>query len=236
MSRSMRIIVIVMFFAGVAGAGVAGAMAYVRTAPATINFVAGHKAGTPVHMSIETVGQMGVAPGHIHPAWVSYLTRAPDGKWVHTTQWNLPPHTRIDVTEYEYDTGSPLRNQYWGQIQGTVGGTATYFLNGHLGRGHTVSTVNTYNGNGVAHTFSVPELGISVPFYGVAGDAPNQCSVAPCTTRFAHNVIKFSFMTPGVGQYRWQCFIPCAAGYFDGNGGPMDTLGYMGGFIKVIPQ
>ena len=45
---------------------------------------------------------------------------------------------------------------------------------------------------------------------------------------------QFSFVTPGVGQYRWQCFVPCGLGYLYGNGGPMSTLGYMGGFLKVV--
>jgi hypothetical protein len=40
-------------------------------------------------------------------------------------------------------------------------------------------------------------------------------------------------MSPGPGQYPWQCFVPCALGYLYGNGGPMQTLGYMDGFMKV---
>jgi hypothetical protein len=45
---------------------------------------------------------------------------------------------------------------------------------------------------------------------------------------------KFSFMTPNhTGTYRWQCFIPCGGGFLDGNGGPMQTLGYMMGNMEV---
>ena len=40
--------------------------------------------------------------------------------------------------------------------------------------------------------------------------------------------------TPGKGLYRWQCFVPCAAGFIQGFGGPMQTVGYMGGFLKVV--
>ena len=50
----------------------------------------------------------------------------------------------------------------------------------------------------------------------------------------AHNVITFSFKVPGKGRYRWQCFVPCAAGWIYGFGGPMQTLGYMDGFIHVV--
>ena len=46
-------------------------------------------------------------------------------------------------------------------------------------------------------------------------------------------MIKFSFMSPGPGTYSWQCFVPCGLGWLFGNGGPMQTLGYMGGFMKV---
>jgi len=47
------------------------------------------------------------------------------------------------------------------------------------------------------------------------------------------NVITFSFKTKGPGIYHWQCFVPCAAGTVYGNGGPMQTLGYMGGELIV---
>ena len=234
--HKVRLLLVCLFFAGVAGAGVAGAAAYVREQPPNISFLVDHKPGTPVHMTIETVGQMGFAPGHIHPLWVSYLTKAPNGKWVHTTQWEVPAHTRIDVTEYQYDSGSPLRNQKWGLVTGVVGNSETLYLKGNMSNPVKVGLLNTYAGNGAAHTFTIPELGISVPFYGIADDAPNQCSVAPCTPKYTHNTIKFSFYTPGPGQYRWQCFVPCAAGFLDGNGGPMDTLGYMGGYLKVLPK
>jgi len=36
------------------------------------------------------------------------------------------------------------------------------------------------------------------------------------------------------GTYRWQCFVPCAAGFQFGFGGPMQTIGYMDGFIHVV--
>ncbi len=36
------------------------------------------------------------------------------------------------------------------------------------------------------------------------------------------------------GHYRWQCFVPCAAGLLYGFGGPMQTIGYMDGFLDVV--
>ena len=50
----------------------------------------------------------------------------------------------------------------------------------------------------------------------------------------AHRTIRFAFHTGKPGHYRWQCFVPCAAGWIDGFGGPMQTIGYMDGFLNVV--
>jgi len=198
-------------------------MAFLRSSPPSVDFTAGHQAGTPVDLTLQTVGSVGFGP---HPTWVSYLTQAPNGQWVHTTLWDLPAYTRINVTVHQYDSGSPLRNQQYGQVIGTIGGDAT--LNGK-----TFRVINANNGNGVAHTFAIPTLGIEVPLYANK-PSPNLCAAAPCPTNSPHNIVSFSFRTPGPGQYPWQCFIPCGLGYLYGNGGPMQTVGYMGGFLKVV--
>jgi len=199
------------------------AMAFVGSEPPTVDYTQGHQPGEPVNVTLQTVGAIGSG---IHPDWVSYLARSPGGQWVHTTLLKLPAHSRIDMTILQYDSGSPLRNQQFGQVQGTLGGIA-------LINGKPTSLVNSNAGNGVGHTFSVPALNINVPLVGVNGSATNFCSTAaPCGSA-THNVIKFSFVTPGAGNYRWQCFVPCGLGYLYGNGGPMATLGYMGGFLEV---
>jgi len=75
-----------------------------------------------------------------------------------------------------------------------------------------------------AHTFTIPDLGVSVPLEGVADNAPAN----------AQEVIEFDFVVPDKpGLFRWQCFVPCAAGTLYGNGGPMQTLGYMAGELQV---
>jgi len=224
MTRSGRIAVLGVLFAVGIGLVVFTAVDYLRSQPPTINFASNHKAGEPVHLTIQTVGTIGFGT---HPTWVSYLTQEPGGKWVHTTLWDVPAHTRVDVTDLQYDTGSPLRNQYLGLVRGTIGGTMT--INGHV-----TSLVNSNAGNGVGHTFTISNLGVSVPLYGVPSSSKNICGAAPCTPNYVHNVIKFSFMTPGAGQYPWQCFVPCGLGFLYGNGGPMSSIGYMGGFVKVV--
>ena len=226
MSRLKRLSIVSSLFAIAIGLVVFVSMAFLRSEPPTIDFAARHTAGQPVDMTLQTVGAIGSGA---HPNWVSYLTKAPNGKWVHTTLWDLPANTRINVTIDEFDSGSPLRNPQVGQVYGTVGNAETI-------NGKSVTLIDATKGNGVAHTFSVPSLGINVPLYAVDGSAKNFCNqVAPCPLSAAHNVIQFSFITPKTtGQYPWQCFVPCGAGYLYGNGGPMQTIGYMGGLMKIV--
>jgi hypothetical protein len=171
-------------------------------------------------LTIQTVASLGTAP---HPDWVSYLVKDARGRWVHTTLMRLPAHSTVHVTIYQYDTATGLRNPFWAQPQGIVGKTMT--LDG--------KTIAALDPDLASHTFAVPDLGISVPLAGVADDAKNQCSVAPCTLAEAHRTITFSFHTGAPGRYRWQCFVPCGAGVLFGFGGPMQTVGYMDGFLLV---
>jgi hypothetical protein len=206
----------------VAVVGIIFAVLGLLSQPPTVDFTAGHSAGQPVDVTLQTVGSYGSGD---HPTWVSYLTESPQGQWVHTTLWQLPAHTRVNMTIYNYDSGSPLRNQQIGQVTGTIGHVA-------LLNGKPVRVINSNAGNGVGHTFSIPTLGINVPLYGNNGNA-NLCAAAPCTVSSPHQIFKFSFTTPGPGQYPWQCFVPCGLGFLFGNGGPMQTIGYMDGFMKV---
>ena len=84
-----------------------------------------------------------------------------------------------------------------------------------------------------SHTFAVPQLGVLVPLKGVPDSAKNACDEWPCTQQQAHQTITYTFRTGAPGRYRWQCFVPCAAGWIDGFGGPMATIGYMDGFLHV---
>jgi hypothetical protein len=172
------------------------------------------------HLTLQTVPSYGHSPD---PDWVSYLGQDQAGNWQHTTIYKVPAHTLVTVTIYQFDTATGLRNPFLAQVRGTQGGVAT--LNGR--------SFSVLDPDDASHTFTVPDLGISVPLSGVADDAKNQCSVAPCPLSMAHTTITFSFMSPGPGTYRWQCFVPCAAGFIFGNGGPMQTIGWMDGEIEV---
>ena len=164
-----------------------------------------------------------------HPLWVSYYAVDPGDAhwrtgWRHDTTYILPAHTLVHVTIYQFDGDSGLRNNFISQALGTTGGTIK--LNG--------ATIKAINPNNASHVFAVPQLDLNVPLQGVAANAKNQCANAPCSLSNAHNTVTFSFRTPGRGLYRWQCFVPCAAGYIYGTGGPMQTVGYMDGFLKIV--
>lgn len=223
MSFGGRLSVVLGLFVVAAGLAVWAVVGFMLPTTPTVDFTAAQPSGAPVDLTVQTVGTIGFGA---HPTWVSYLVKNPNGQWVHSTTWKVPAHTRINLTIDQYDSGSPLRNQQWGLVAGSTGGVET--LNGK-----PIALYDSNSGNGVGHTFSIPTLGISVPLVGIASPAKNPCSQAPCTTNFDHNVIKVSFVTPGPGEYPWQCYVPCGLGFLYGNGGPMSTLGYMGGFLDV---
>jgi hypothetical protein len=160
-----------------------------------------------------------------HNTWVSYYAvDANSGNWRHDTTYVLPANTLVRVTIYNYDSASGLRNPWFGQAIGTVGGVMR--LDGKL--------TQAINPADASHVFSIPEIGLAVPLEGISANAKNPCSNAPCSLSNDHHTTSFTFRTPGKGLYRWQCFVPCAAGFIAGFGGPMQTVGYMDGFIKVV--
>jgi hypothetical protein len=160
-----------------------------------------------------------------HPTWVSYYAvDANDRNWRHATTFVLPAHTLVHVTIYQFDGESGLRNPFISQATGIVGGA--FMLDG--------KPTQAIDPDAASHVFAIPQLGVSVPLEGIADSAKNPCSNAPCPLSTDHHTIQFTFMTPGKGLYRWQCFVPCAAGYIAGFGGPMQTVGYMDGYINVV--
>jgi hypothetical protein len=172
------------------------------------------------NLTLQTVASIGFGP---HPDWVSYLALNNQGKWQHSTVLTVPANALVKMTIYQFDTATGLRNPYWGGPRGIVGEMSV--------DGKPVPTLNP---DLASHTFAIPDLSVSVPLKGVADNAKNQCSVAPCTLAQAHTTITFTFRTGKAGTYRWQCFVPCAAGFILGFGGPMQSVGYMDGYLDVI--
>jgi hypothetical protein len=190
---------------------------YLREKPAA---VAATGQAPHAHLTLQTVASMGYGP---HPDWVSYFVQNDQGKWVHSTVLTVPANSLVTVTVLQYDTATGLRNPFWGGPRGLVGemtvdGKPTPTLDPDL----------------ASHTFAIADLGVNVPLEGVADNAKNQCSLAPCTLAEAHRTITFTFKTGKRGTYRWQCLVPCAAGFILGFGGPMQSLGYMDGQLQVV--
>jgi hypothetical protein len=175
--------------------------------------------GQGVSIHLEVVAAVGTAienprPDDPHPTWVGYLP---------TTTLKVPAYSVVTVTIDQEDTPSGLRNPYWAKARGISNGTfhMKYFDDsGNPQEGDFSALDDPAN---AAHTFAIPDLGVYVPLEGVNANAPPN----------SMNVITFSFRTGKAGVYRWQCFVPCGSGTIYGNGGPMQTLGYMGGFLVV---
>jgi hypothetical protein len=227
MSFGGRVSVVLGLLVVAIGFAVWGVVGFLLPQSPTVDFTSAQTSTGAIDLTVQTVGSIGTGYGD-HPTWVSYLVKDPQGHWIHSTTWTLPAHTRINLTIEQYDSGSPLRNQQWGRVQGTAGGVEV--LNGK-----PISVYDSNTGNGVGHTFTVPALGLNIPLVGVDSNANNICSQAPCSPPSSVvNVIKASFVTPGPGTYNFQCIVPCGLGWLYGNGGPMSTLGYMGGFLDVV--
>jgi hypothetical protein len=231
-SKGARLAVTLVLFAA-AAVGVVFAVGALLSTPSTVDFTA---SGGQVNVTLQTVGSFGSGQ---HPTWVSYEIQNPAGQWVHTTYFQVPADTQVNVTIYQFDSGSPLRNQQVGQVTGTVANPNIGTRAGEAslnGKPFSVFNSNDPNGPGVGHTFSIPTLGISVPLVANKGTA-TLCAAAPCdpnSNAYAHNTLTFSFMTPKqTGEYAWQCFVPCGLGWLFGNGGPMQAPGYMDGFMTV---
>lgn len=176
-----------------------------------------------VDLTIQTVAAVGPALSP-NPDWVSFLVRDASGKWRRETVWRLPAHATVHVTIYNFDGASGLRNPFLARPQGVDG-------NRIVVDGKPLAVLPP---DDASHTFAVPQLGLIVPVAPVPDDARNQCGYAPCSLSMAHRTETFTFHTGKPGHYRWQCFVPCAAGWITGFGGPMQTIGYMDGFLDVV--
>jgi hypothetical protein len=161
--------------------------------------------------TVAAVGDAGQGHGE-HPQWVGYLP---------TTYLKVPAGAVVHMTIEQQDGQTGLRNEYLGLVRGTINNQMTLSGDGHK----TPEVLSALDPSLAAHTFTIPDLGVSVPLEGVASDD---------TAAVPQEVIQFDFVVPDKpGLFRWQCFVPCAAGTLYGNGGPMQTLGYMAGELQV---
>ena len=161
--------------------------------------VASAASATTTHLAFDILP---AKPGGPDENWPAYMA---------STATTVPDNHTITVTIRNFDLGdaalandSPLA-----KVQGTVGETASF-------DGHPYSALDPAK---VAHTFTVPQLGLNVP---IPGDAPNNATYLTVT---------FSFRTGSAGTYTFECLAPCGTG--TGFDGPMASMAYMKGTITV---
>jgi hypothetical protein len=129
----------------------------------------------------------------------------------------LPAHTLIQLTIISYDTPTMGSTDSEGKVTGTVGG-AVYLVNGTSAMGMDVSQrwgqdVSSVPGAMLAHTFSIPQLGINIPVVG--GD------------------LEIAYLNlDQTGTFQWVCLTPCGFGAMGANGA-MTAPGWMEGQVTV---
>lgn len=157
------------------------------------------------------------------PVTVHLATVLMDGGMVSHGGWpmyqpsdiTVPKGATVDMTIYSYDTGTaalPSNMTVYTKATGVTGLTES---------GQPVTTVAASD---VSHTWTVPQLGINVPF-GVAPTAAANSEQKPL-------VVTFTFKATKAGTFTWKCMAPCGSGS-DGTGGAMATMGYMEGSLTV---
>jgi hypothetical protein len=227
MSLPVRVGTLSVAFLAVVGGVIFVVIHFLLAGPPTVDFATGVTPGQPVSIVLQEDPQNTVSN---HPDWVSYFIQDPKTKaWVHTTLFEVPAGSRINATIYGYDGCTPLRNPFWGKVSGTIGGVEDV-------NGKPVSVLNSWGGCNVGHTFSIPGIGLNVPMASptTLKEENALCGVSPCTSG-PHTTVTFSFNAPTkLGDYFWQCRVPCGGGYLDGFGGPMQTIGFMTGQMEVV--
>jgi hypothetical protein len=225
-SLPARVVTLLLAFLAVVAVAAFVVIHYFLGSPPTVDYASGVAVdtGATVHVVMQEDPQNTVST---HPDWVSYFIQDPKTHaWVHTSLFKVPAGSKVDMTIYGYDGCTPLRNQVFGQVTGTIG--EVEYVNGK-----PVKLINSWSGCNVAHTFSIPGINLNVPMASPPLSA-NLCGTSPCTSG-PHETMTFSFMSPRTtGEYFWQCRIPCGGGFIDGFGGPMQTLGFMTGNMEVV--
>ncbi len=163
--------------------------------------------GTPnatLNLTIVT-GQM-MGSGALGPAYVP-------------ADFTLPAYSTVKVTVTDFDTATPLTGALtkFSKVTGTVGGVMQVQGINPLAPNTTVGAVHTMSylaPSQVAHTLTIPRLGINVPMAG-------------------QSRITFVIHTGKAGTYEWLCMDPCGGGP-SGMGAPMGMQGFMAGTMTVV--
>ncbi|HEV2137723.1 MAG TPA: hypothetical protein VGR53_02675 [Nitrososphaerales archaeon] len=130
---------------------------------------------------------------------------------------SLPVRTLIQLTIVSYDTPTGGSTDQQGKVNGTQGENV-YLINGTTASMSSMpeqwgKNVTSVPGASLAHTFSIPQIGVNIPVVG--GDTE----------------IAYLYFTK-TGTFTWFCLTPCGFGP-DGSGGAMSAPGWMTGVVTV---
>ena len=172
--------------------------------------------GSASASSTSTTAAPKAAPVVVHEA-MTIIT----GGMINASDWpfflpgsvTVPAGSTVDMTIYSYDDGTaPLPASLANYAKAS--GVTDLTENG--------TPVSSMDPSAVAHTWTVPALGINVPI-----------GVMPSTTGAKKPlVVKFSFKVSKTGSFEWQCMAPCGSGS-DGMEGAMATQDAMKGTFTV---
>ncbi|CAB4999764.1 MAG: hypothetical protein F2885_03545 [Actinobacteria bacterium] len=186
------------------------------------------------------------AGGGAHPDWVSYGLGGPNGEILSEastgTNFQVPAHTAVTITIFQYDSGETLNNDFFAHVRGTVGGTATF-----VKRWDTQDKVNVSKeeqitnipADMVGHTFTIhgmsdgqDQVFVNVPLMLAEDDEVTAAEEEGGFTRFPTKTT-FTFITGDEGEYIWNCEFPCGDGTIARFGNAMSSMGYMSGHFTV---
>ena len=186
------------------------------------------------------------ANGGAHPDWVSYGLGGPNGEILSDattgTNFQVPAHTAVTITVYQYDSGETLNNDFFAHVRGTVDGTATF-----VRRWDTQDKVNAtaeekitnIPTDMVGHTFTIhgmsdgqDQLFVNVPLMLADDNEVTAAEEEGGYTRFPTKTT-FTFITGDEGEYIWNCEFPCGDGTIARFGNAMSAMGYMSGHFTV---
>ena len=148
MSLPVRVGTLLVAFLAVVGGAIFVVIHFFLAGPPVIDFTAGASGpGKQVNIVLQEDPQNTVTT---KPDWVSYFIQDPNTRqWVHTTLFKIPAGATVNVTVFGYDGCTPARNQFFGKVTGTIGGTETdrrqdraggRHVEDLLGRAHVLDT------------------------------------------------------------------------------------------------
>jgi len=126
----------------------------------------------------------------------------------------LPAHALVTMTIVDYDDGSaPVPDPSYLKVSGVVAGRVLLTANDPAKPVVKDGAYSQFTAADVAHTLTVPDLGLNIP-------VPQSSTVT------------FMFRTGAPGVYDWRCETACGTGP-TGWSGAMQTYGYMKGRFIV---